>query len=153
MYQSWGRYFLALMLAASVSGCSSPKSDGQGLKPENLAGCPDRPNCVSSEAQDAEHAIHPFRLKNDPAAGWQAIRRVVDSLPRSTVVENTDRYLHVECKSRLFGFIDDLELQHDPKTAFIAVRSASRVGFSDLGVNRRRVEALRQKLQQAGIIY
>ena len=77
---------------------------------------------------------------------------VVDQLPRSTIVEATDRYLHVECKSRLFRFIDDLELLLDPVTRVIAIRSAARVGKSDLGVNRRRVETLRKKLKEDGLI-
>jgi uncharacterized protein (DUF1499 family) len=118
-----------------------------------MADCPDRPNCVSSEAQDANHAIDPFRIKGDSAEGWHAIARVVSNLPRSTLVKETERYLHAECKSRLFGFIDDLELHLNPTTGVVAVRSASQVGYSDLGVNRRRVEALRQALKRDGIIY
>jgi len=117
-----------------------------------MADCPDRPNCVSSEAQDAKHTIDPFRLKGNPAVGWDAIVSVVINLPRSEVVKQTDRYLHTECKSRLFGFVDDLELRLDPMTGVVAIRSASRVGYSDWGVNRRRVEALRQILRQDGII-
>jgi uncharacterized protein (DUF1499 family) len=92
-------------------------------------------------------------LKGDPAAAWDAIRAVVGSLTRCTIVKTTDRYLHAECKSRLFGFVDDLELQLDREAGVIAIRSASRVGYSDLGVNRRRVETLRQKLKEAALIH
>jgi uncharacterized protein (DUF1499 family) len=77
---------------------------------------------------------------------------VVDSLPRSTIVKKTDTYLHAEFRSRVFRFVDDLELLLDPATGVVAIRSASRIGYSDLGVNRRRVATLRQKLTQNGII-
>ena len=85
-------------------------------------------------------------------AGWAAAAGVVASLPRSTIVEKTDTYLHAAFKSRVFRFVDDLELLLDPATGIVAVRSASRTGYSDLGVNRRRVEALREKLTQKGIV-
>jgi hypothetical protein len=77
---------------------------------------------------------------------------VISRLPRSTIVKATDRYLHVIQKRRLFGFIDDLELKLDPQTKMIAIRSASRKGYFDLGVNRRRIESLRKKLKAAALI-
>jgi uncharacterized protein (DUF1499 family) len=91
-------------------------------------------------------------LKGDPTTGWEAVVKVIDQLPRSKIVEATNRYIHVECKSRLFRFIDDLELLLNPVTRVIAIRSAARVGKSDFGVNRRRVETLRTKLKEDGLI-
>jgi uncharacterized protein (DUF1499 family) len=91
-------------------------------------------------------------LNGDPAVGWRAIQDAVGSLPRITIVKTSERYLHVICRSRLFGFIDDLELQLDPKTGVIAIRSASRIGYFDLGANRRRVEALRKQLKGDALI-
>lgn len=152
MKGSSGIYLLTLALALCANSCSVSRSQGSGLDIERLADCPSRPNCVSSEAQDAKHAIKPLRLKGDPTTGWAAISDIVGKLPRSKIVEATDRYLHVTCKSRLFGFVDDLELLLDPATGVIAIRSAARVGYSDLGVNRSRVEALRQKLSTDGLI-
>ena len=152
MKRPWGAYVFSMVIAVFVLTCSNPKSGEDSARFESMADCPDRPNCVSSEAQDAKHTIDPFRLKGNPAAGWDAIVSVVVNLPRSEVVKQTDRYLHTECKSRLFGFVDDLELRLDPMTGVVAIRSASRVGYSDWGVNRRRVEALRQILRQDGII-
>ncbi|MDX2448729.1 MAG: DUF1499 domain-containing protein [Desulfobacterales bacterium] len=119
---------------------------------EHLDGCPSSPNCVSSEAPDAKHAVAPLHLKGDPQKAWEAITKIVGQLPRSTMVAATDRYLLVACKSRLFGFVDDLELLLDPATRVIAIRSAARSGKSDLGVNRRRVETLRKKLKEDGLI-
>ena len=152
MKRPWGAYVFSMVIAVFVLTCSNPKSGEDSARFESMADCPDRPNCVSSEAQDAKHTIDPFRLKGNPAVGWDAIVSVVINLPRSEVVKQTDRYLHTECKSRLFGFVDDLELRLDPTTGVVAIRSASRVGYSDWGVNRRRVEALRQILRQDGII-
>ena len=119
---------------------------------DHLDGCPSSPNCVSSEATDAKHAVAPLHLAGDPQKDWKSITTIIGQLPRCTVVENTEHYLHVECKSRLFRFVDDLELLLDPATMAIAIRSATRLGKSDLGVNRRRVEALRKKLQEDGLI-
>jgi uncharacterized protein (DUF1499 family) len=120
---------------------------------KKIAGCQKCLNCVSSEAQDTKHAIDPFCLKKDQESGWNEIRYIISNLPRSTIVNATNHYLHAECKSRLFGFIDDLELQLDPVTGYIGVRSASRTGCYDFGVNRRRVSSLRQKLVEKGIIF
>jgi uncharacterized protein (DUF1499 family) len=152
MKRTMGVFILWGMLAAVINGCSGSKPDRSAVNAEGLDSCPDRPNCVSSEARDARQSIAPFRLKGDPAAGWEGIRSVVGDLPRTITVKATDRYLHAECKSRIFGFIDDMELQLDIASGVIAIRSASRVGYSDLGVNRRRIEVLRQKLKEDGII-
>ena len=119
---------------------------------DKLFECPDRPNCVSSDAEDSRHAVAPMVLICDTATGWAAIQTLVSLLSRSTVVKATDRYMHVTFKSRLFRFIDDLELKLDPQSGAIAIRSASRAGYFDLGVNRRRVESLREQLTADGLI-
>jgi len=120
--------------------------------PGQLAGCPRKPNCVSSETADSGHNVTPLQLKGDLSAAWEGIHAIVDRLPRSTIVAHTKHYLHAEVKSRLFRFVDDLELLWDPETGRVAIRSASRSGYSDLGVNRRRVEDLRRKCKRADLI-
>lgn len=119
---------------------------------ESFAPCPDRPNCVSSRAAAGGSAIAPLRVRGDARAAWAAARRAVAALPRTRVVESDDRYLHAEVTSRLFRFVDDLELALAEDGTRIDVRSASRVGYSDLGVNRARVEALRATLRRAGVV-
>ena len=143
---------LPLALVFCVINCSDSGLHMDNTDIERLTDCPSRPNCVSSQAQDARHAIAPLRLKGDPTKAWAAIGDRVRELPRSTIVEATHRYLHITCKSRLFGFVDDLELLLDPVTRVIEIRSAARAGYSDLGVNRRRVEALRQQFRTDGLI-
>lgn len=118
------------------------RPDNLGVRDGRLAPCPGAPNCVCSQADDAHHvAPLAWRADVDPSARLQEI---LADWPRTTIVTADDDYLHVECRSALFGFVDDLEILIDRAAQAIHVRSASRVGHSDLGVNRRRVERLRQ---------
>ena len=123
-----------------------------GVKEGRLAPCPSSPNCVSSDAEDQAHRVEPFRIAAPAERTWETLREVVAALPRTLVVKATGDYLHAECASAIMGFVDDLELHLRSPEGTIAVRSASRVGYSDLGVNTNRVERLRQKLEQAGVV-
>ncbi|NBD32255.1 MAG: DUF1499 domain-containing protein [Cyanobacteria bacterium] len=113
-----------------------------GVTAGKLAPCPNTPNCVSSQSSDPEHTIAPL-----PYAQITDIKRVVDNMERTTIIEETDNYLYAEFKSKLMGFVDDVEFHKDDVNQVIHVRSASRLGKSDLGVNRKRVEEIRQRLQ------
>lgn len=73
-------------------------------------------------------------------------------MPRTRIAHADGTNLHVECRSRLFRFVDDFELELRPGEGIVAVRSASRLGYTDLGVNRRRVEALRAELTKRGVV-
>lgn len=117
-----------------------------------LSPCPARPNCVSSDADEPGRRVAPFALSQEPYAAWEQVRTEVEKIPRTAIVARTDAYLHAECCSTLFGFVDDLELHLRPAERLIAVRSAARLGYSDFGVNRRRVERLRVDLQRLGVI-
>lgn len=114
-----------------------------GVKEGKLAPCPDTPNCVSSQSNDSEHAIDPL-----PYVSIADLKTVVESMERTTIIEETENYLYVEFKSKLMGFVDDVEFYKDDANQVVNVRSASRLGKSDLGVNRKRVEAIRQQLKQ-----
>jgi uncharacterized protein (DUF1499 family) len=152
MYR-FGEIGLTLALILSIaSGCSGIGPDEIGNDPSGLRGCPKSPNCVSSEAKDEQHAIGPFHLKGDPKVSWPIILDEIASMPRWRIVKATDNYLHVECKSRIFRFIDDLELSFNSSTGIISIRSASRTGYSDFGANRRRVELLRSMLRTKQVI-
>lgn len=139
-------------MLVTLFGCAGRRPGDLGVRGARLAPCPSRPNCVSSDAPDAGHRVGAFALAVEPARAWQAVREAVAELPRTRVVTATDDYLHAECRSALLGFVDDLELHLRPAEAVVALRSASRVGYSDLGVNRRRIQALRQVLRERGII-
>lgn len=75
------------------------------------------------------------------------MRKVIESMERTTIIEQTDNYLYAEFKSKLMGYVDDVEFYLDPNENVIHVRSASRLGKSDLGVNRKRVEEIKEKLK------
>lgn len=94
----------------------------------------------------------PLELAESPDEAWQRVREVVSELPRTQIVTETSNYIHAECRSPLFGFVDDLELHLRPAENIIAIRSASRLGYSDLGVNRRRVERLRDSLTNRAVL-
>ncbi|PLY03106.1 MAG: DUF1499 domain-containing protein [Desulfuromonas sp.] len=123
-----------------------------GVDNLKLAVCPSSPNCVSSDAVDNDHHIQPFRLAVPPVEAWRTTQDLVAALPRTKIVTAEDDYLHAKCRSAVFGFVDDLELHLRPGEGIIAVRSAAQVGYSDFGVNRKRLERLRTKLIQKGVI-
>ena len=135
----------------ALFSCAGTRPGHLGVKGAKLAACPSTPNCVSSDAGDA-HAVAPFQLVLPPGDAWRAAQTVVARLPRTTIVTLTENYLHAECRSAVFGFVDDLELHLRTSDNLIAVRSAARRGHSDLGVNRRRVENLRVALRADGVI-
>jgi len=117
-----------------------------GPQGSRLARCPGSPNCVCSDDDDATHGIAALRLAVPAAEAWSAAKQAVLALPRTRIVTERGDYLHAECTSALLGFVDDLELHLRAGEAVIAVRSASRVGYSDFGVNRKRVERIRAAL-------
>ena len=119
---------------------------------EHLFPCPASPNCVSSLATDDAHRVEAFTLTRPASDAWPEIKALVLSLPRSKVVEEKPGYLHVEVRSLLFRFVDHLELAAEPESKRVDVRSASVMGYSDLGVNRKRVETLRARLKEAGLL-
>lgn len=137
---------LVLMYAGLGWWSHQPRFAPPGVDGGRLAPCPDSPNCVSSEsATDAAHAVPPLALPSG-GSGWDATAAAVRSTGGEVQVMTGD-YLHATYVSRVFRFVDDLELRREDGTAH--VRSASRVGYSDLGANRKRVERLRAALTGA----
>jgi uncharacterized protein (DUF1499 family) len=120
------------------------RPDDLGVQDGRLAPCSRYPNCVSSQAEDASHAIEPLAFTGSPEAAWQRLKEVLAAWPRTRVVQETDGYLHAECKTFLFRFVDDVEFVLDRKAKVIHFRSAARIGAGDLGTNRRRMEAIRR---------
>jgi uncharacterized protein (DUF1499 family) len=118
----------------------------------SLKACPDRPNCVSSDARAERHAVAPFTTTVAGEVDWRGVRDVVASVERTRIVAFESHYLRAEFTSRWFRFVDDLELQWRPNDGLIAVRSASRTGYYDWGANRRRVEHLRRLMHAKSII-
>lgn len=109
-----------------------------------LAACPDSPNCVSSLADNRHRFIAPFRFHDTPEQAMQRLRNAVLGEQRITLVSGEGGYLHAEARSRVFRFVDDLEFVLVPAAGLIHVRSAARTGYSDFGVNRKRIERIRR---------
>ena len=116
---------------------------GSFMTLRTLAPCPSSPNCVSTQAQDQGHAIAPFRYRKSRAEAKEALKEVIRSLSRTTLVEEDESYLHYEFTSLLLRFVDDVEFLFDDEAKIIHFRSASRTGYGDLGVNRKRMEQVR----------
>lgn len=141
-----GIIFLAMAgILFSAGGC---KKNNIGLYDGRLRACPDSPNCVSSYATDTSHHVEPLRYTGTLNDARQAVLSVLYSMKRTRVVTETSNYIHAECKSMVFRFVDDVEFYFDEREPVIHVRSASRVGYSDLGVNRKRVEDFRRRLMR-----
>ena len=122
-----------------------------GVHAGQLAACPDSPNCVSSYG-DGECQVDPLPLPADiqnaeAAADW--LESLAGKLPRTRLISRNENYLHFECRSAVFRFVDDLEFLIDWDQRVAHVRSASRVGYSDLGANRQRVERLRSLMSES----
>lgn len=115
-----------------------------GVKNGQLSPCPGSPNCVVSQGTpDAEHAIAPIAYSGEATSALAQLEAVITEMPRTAIIEKTDTYLYAEFTSPLMGYVDDVEFYLDPADTVIHVRSASRLGQSDLGVNRKRIEAIR----------
>jgi uncharacterized protein (DUF1499 family) len=112
-----------------------------------MAPCPDTPNCVVSKAADAVHQIKPLVYQGDRDTAYANLLRVLSVVPRTIVTEKSDTYIRAESTSRIFRFVDDLEFYFPADEHLIQIRSAARVGESDFGVNRRRLEQIRLALQ------
>jgi uncharacterized protein (DUF1499 family) len=119
-----------------------------GVKNGRLVPCPRSPNCVASQGDpgDATHYIAPIAFKGDAGAAWRALRETVAASERVKIVDERDRYLRAEFATKVIGFVDDVEFLLDAPARMIHVRSASRLGYRDFGVNRARIEALRTRL-------
>ena len=138
---------LAPCLALFNLSCASSRGDRIGLVEGRLRPCPGSPNCVCSEDEEKPSHIAPIRFAGDPAAAWRALKDEVTAMGGEIVTER-EAYLHATFRTRIFRFVDDLECRLDRDADRIHVRSASRLGWSDLGVNRRRVETLRKRFHR-----
>ena len=136
---------LAVMLVVACNPLWAQAGDG-------IPNCPPTPNCVSSaSAADDDHRVLPLRFKGPAEAAWGTLRQALKSQGRMSIVEDAGGHIRAVAISKVFRFVDDVEFQIDPANQLIHVRSASRVGYWDFGVNRRRIEALRGQLANMGM--
>lgn len=121
---------------------SGTRPNNLGVKNGQLTACPGTPNCVNSQSTDSQSKIAPL-----PMISISELKKIVESMERTTIIEETNDYLYAEFQTPLMGFVDDVEFYLDNTENVIHVRSASRLGKSDLGVNRKRVEEIRSKIE------
>ena len=130
---------------------SGTRPDNLGVREGRLAPPKRTPNNVNSQIDrnaDTEHYIEPLRYRGDARKAWETLQNIVSGMQRAKVVKSEPSYLYAEFSSKLMGYVDDTEFYLDEKAGVIQVRSASRLGRSDFGVNRERIESMRAKLAQ-----
>ena len=110
-----------------------------------LKECPDSPNCVSTQTQQKDKKMDPIPFELDPQEVKKVIKDVVEGLPRTELQSESTHYLHYIFKSKIFGFTDDVEFLIDADKKLIHFRSASRTGYSDMGVNKERNDGNRDR--------
>jgi uncharacterized protein (DUF1499 family) len=130
---------------ASLLHFSGSRPDNLGVKSGKLAPCPSSPNCVSSQSSDPQHQTDPFPISESPSQAIQRLQEILDNQDNAEIITAEPDYLYAEFTSNIMGFVDDVEFWADTDENVIQVRSASRLGESDLGVNRQRIESIRAK--------
>lgn len=136
------------LLAAILAACAGERPKNLGVKDGGLAACPSSPNCVSSFAAEEGHRIAPFSFNDEPAVAFARLTQMIRQRSDATIIEERSNYLRVELRTTLF--VDDAEFLLDGEKKVIHLRSASRLGYSDLGKNRRRVEEIREVFSRGG---
>ncbi len=120
-----------------------------GLENGKLAPCPSSPNCVSSHHDPADrgHYVDPIAFDDPPGDLRRRLVKVVSAMPGATLVSEEANYLHFTFTTSWMRFVDDVELLIDPDDKTVHIRSASRLGYGDFGVNRKRVEHIRSLMK------
>lgn len=123
----------------------SPRPTNLGVRDGQLVACPDTLNCVSTQADQSQAQMPPIPYTGTVAEAKTRLLRVLGAMPKATVITNEPDYVYAEFRSSLWEFIDDVEFYFDDTAKVIHFRSASRLGRSDFGVNRQRMETITQR--------
>ena len=134
--------FFFILISATAAKAGSPE------EPYKFSPCPNKPNCVSSQSTDTARYVAPLQYAGSLSDARQKLIEVLKNTKRLILVKNEADYIQAEFRSLMFGFVDDVEFYFPPDENIIHVRSASRTGYYDFGVNRRRVERLRNELEK-----
>lgn len=151
MRKKWLFFGLPLLAAPAVAlgllSAFSRRPENLGAIDGRLADCLASPNCVATQSGLSSQRMSAWSFSGSPQAALERLKQIVGAMPRAKIVSASELYLHAEFTSALFRFIDDVEFLIDPAAKLIHFRSASRVGYSDLGANRRRMQELRRRWQ------
>jgi uncharacterized protein (DUF1499 family) len=140
--------FGVVIILLEISGCSASRPDNLGLKNNLLLSCPESPNCVLSQQSDEKHRIQPLAYTGSLEVAKERLSQVILSLENTRIIIQNRDYWHVEFTSRWLRFIDDVEFYFVESEPLIHLRSASRLGYSDFGANRKRVEKIRTRFEK-----
>ena len=113
-----------------------------GITDGKFQPCPKSPNCVSTQATDAKHRLEPIRYDASIEKAKEKILNILNSLKRTIIITDTDNYIHAEVRTATFKFVDDIEFLFDDSEKIIHFRSAARSGWSDMGVNKKRMKEI-----------
>ena len=138
-----GKSFVLTVGLLGIFGCAGERPNNLGVRDNSLSSCPSSPNCVSSQASDERHRIAPLAFNGDPDAAFARLKQILARRNDTAVIDESPGYLRVELRTTLF--VDDGEFLLDRVGRVIHVRSASRLGYSDLGKNRSRMEDIRRE--------
>ncbi len=138
-------YFIIPLVA--MASCSGKRPRNTGIRNNRLSSCPDKPNCVSSYETGERHGIKPLEYTDERSRAMERLAAVIRNFSRAEIVTREENYIHAEFRSLVFRFVDDVEFIAPGDRKIIHLRSASRTGYSDLGVNRRRIEKIRSLFQ------
>ena len=125
----------------ALFGCAGERPANLGVNNGGLAACPGSPNCVSSLATDDRHSIAPLAFNGDPDGAFARLKQIIVKRSDAAIIAESPVYLRAELRTTFF--VDDAEFLLDREKRVIHVRSASRLGYSDLGKNRSRIEKIR----------
>ena len=134
--------FLAMGIFTTVSGTENSMTE------QMISTCPDKDNCVSSLDTGTRHYVEPLNYQGSIQNARARLLQVINEFSRTQVIENSGTYIRATFTTFLFRFTDDVEFQIDDNEKLIHMRSASRVGYSDLGTNRRRCEDIRKRFNR-----
>jgi uncharacterized protein (DUF1499 family) len=140
-----GKFSGVLATLLIIWGCSSKPTDNRGGKNGSLAPCPGAPNCVSTLSHDSRHAMPPLPYISTKDQNKDRIIEIIKSMKRSEIIDISDTYVHAQFKTRFLRFVDDVSFFFDDAAQIVHFRSASRVGYYDFGLNRRRMSMISKR--------
>jgi uncharacterized protein (DUF1499 family) len=131
-----------LVFIIAVRSFKPPLPANLGVRDGRLAPCPETPNCISTQSTTPEHQMAPLPFTGSTDTALERLRQIIRETPRAAVVDQQPGYIRAEFRSRVFDFVDDVEFYVDEAAGVVHFRAAARLGRSDMGVNRTRIETI-----------
>ena len=143
------KFFFCFVITLFSISCRGERPEIVGKNHNVPADCGPSPNCVSSMASDSDHKIAPLPYIGSHNETRARLLKAIEEEPRARIIVSEDSYIHVEFASFVFRFVDDSEFFLDRDKKLLHFRSAARKGYSDMGVNRRRISNIVDRMTQS----